>query len=1298
VPHNQKLNLWAATALAALSYCRGITGKRTCQLAGCLLLFWAQELAAEQVRVMQWNVHGNLGTLANNSSAQAKAIARIVNYNHPDVLLLNETDYNAPPATATALIDWVTNNLPYMGSQPGVTFFVSVSAQPTYDSFNANAAISKYPILNDTTYNDGLRGLHAFKLQLATTNLQVFHTHIKCCSDNCPKKQTEAQFDSDTIKAFAATNSLPYIFGGDWNEDEQNPECTLSATYHPITTIMANGGLAEFKPTTRSGEYRTWSTASTPSIRFDYLLPASARLSSTGFVFSTMDWAAHGLYTNAQNLVNDTKTASDHFCVFADYSFSTPAPGIAVSPTSAFASSGTQSGPFSPSSQIYTLTNGSTGSLSWTATVRSNWLTLSATSGTLAAGATTDITVSVNANANSLAANTYSDTVGFTNTSNGVGNTTRTVTLTVNPTPAQLAVGPTSAFSSSGYAGGPFSPSGQTYGLTNVGGTTMNWTVAKTANWLTLSATSGSLAGGASTTVTVSVTANANSLAAGTYSDSIGFTNVSNGAGNTSRSVSLTVNPPPAQLAVTPASGFSPAGYVGGPFNPASQTYGLTNTGGTTLNWTAAATANWLTLSATSGTLAAGAGTNVTVSVNANANSLAASTYPDTIEFTNASNGAGNTSRAVSLTVNPSPGQLAVGPSSDFTSSGYVGGPFSPASQTYGLTNVGGTALSWTATTAANWLTLSATSGALAPGASINVTVSVNENADSLPVSAYSDTLGFTNTSNGAGNTSRAVSLTVNPPPAQLAVGPLAGFSSSGYVGGPFSPASQTYGLTNVGGTALNWTASVTADWLSLSAAGGTLAAGASTNVTLSVNANAGSLAISTYFDTVSFTNVNNGLGNAADTVTLTVNPLPAQLVVGPLSDFSASGIVGGPFSPACQIYGLTNAGGTSLDWTATITAGWLSLSAGGGTLAPGASTNVTVSFSPEAESLPVSFYSDTVSFTNTSNGIGNAAANVNLMVLAPAAQLAVGPLSDFSASGYRGGPFSPGSQTYSLTNLGATALDWTATVTADWLTLSAAGGTLDAGASTNVTLSISSSADSLDVSAYADTISFTNTSNGVGDTNWPVNLTINHIPPIALFTGSPTGGAEPLTVTFTDTSTGDITNRFWDFGDGVIANTTETRVTHTYAVGTYDVMLVASGPGGASTNSQANYITALTPFQSWQVFYFGSVTNPAAAPGADADHDGMSNTNEFLAGTDPTNSASVLGITTVARQGNDLRVTWTMGSGRTNVLQQADLIGGTNRFTNVFTLLTVGSVTNYLDVGAATNGSARYYRVRLGP
>ena len=68
-----------------------------------------------------------------------------------------------------------------------------------------------------------------------------------------------------------------------------------------------------------------------------------------------------------------------------------------------------------------------------------------------------------------------------------------------------------------------------------------------------------------------------------------------------------------------------------------------------------------------------------------------------------------------------------------------------------------------------------------------------------LAAGGYSDTVSFTNTSNGTGNTTRPVSLTVTSVTPQLAVSPASGLTSSGMAGGPFSPASQTYGLTNSG-------------------------------------------------------------------------------------------------------------------------------------------------------------------------------------------------------------------------------------------------------------------------------------------------------------------------------------------------------------------------------------------------------------------------------------------------------------------------------------------------------------------
>jgi len=70
---------------------------------------------------------------------------------------------------------------------------------------------------------------------------------------------------------------------------------------------------------------------------------------------------------------------------------------------------------------------------------------------------------------------------------------------------------------------------------------------------------------------------------------------------------------------------------------------------------------------------------------------------------------------------------------------------------------------------------------------------------------------------------------------------------------------------------------------------------------------------------------------------------------------------------------------------------------------------------------------------------------------------------------------------------------------------------------------------------------------------------------PVASFSVSSISGKHPLTVKFTDTSTGNITSWSWSFGDGKTASTQNT--THVYSSrGTYTSKLTISNSAGSST------------------------------------------------------------------------------------------------------------------------------------
>jgi hypothetical protein len=193
---------------------------------------------------------------------------------------------------------------------------------------------------------------------------------------------------------------------------------------------------------------------------------------------------------------------------------------LVVSPTNGFAASGPVGGPFSVTSQNYSLTDQSGSSLPWGIINTSSWLSVSPSGGTLAGSAQTTLTVSLTAAANTLAVGVYTANLLVTNPAGVAASLPFTINLS-----QPLVVSPTKGFAASGPVGGPFSVTSQNYSLTNQGGSSLPWSIINTSSWLSASPSGGTLPGSAQTTMTVSLTAAANSLASGIYTADMLVTN-----------------------------------------------------------------------------------------------------------------------------------------------------------------------------------------------------------------------------------------------------------------------------------------------------------------------------------------------------------------------------------------------------------------------------------------------------------------------------------------------------------------------------------------------------------------------------------------------------------------------------------------------------------------------------------------------------------------------------------------------------------------------------------------------------
>ena len=121
---------------------------------------------------------------------------------------------------------------------------------------------------------------------------------------------------------------------------------------------------------------------------------------------------------------------------------------------------------------------------------------------------------------------------------------------------------PGTGFVSTGFVGGPFSVTLQSYALTNAGAAPIGWAAGTTSSWLTVSSAGGLLPPGGATGVTVGVNAAAGGLAAGTYAATLVFTNLTDSTAQ-SRQFTLQIAPTPGGISLIQNGDFETGDFSG---------------------------------------------------------------------------------------------------------------------------------------------------------------------------------------------------------------------------------------------------------------------------------------------------------------------------------------------------------------------------------------------------------------------------------------------------------------------------------------------------------------------------------------------------------------------------------------------------------------------------------------------------------------------------------------------------------------------------------------------------------------
>ncbi len=225
------------------------------------------------------------------------------------------------------------------------------------------------------------------------------------------------------------------------------------------------------------------------------------------------------------------------------------------------------------------------------------------------------------------------------------------------------------------------------------------------------------------------------------------------------------------------------------------------------------------------------------------------------------------------------------------------------------------------------------------------------------------------------------------------------------YTAGATLPTAQTIQITNSGSGTLDWTATASDSWLSVSPASGTAPS------TLSVSVSPASLSAGTYTGTIQI--AATGLTTVSVSVTLTVTASTSTLGVSP-STLSFTYSVGGT-APAAQTVAVTTGGAGSTSWTALSSVFWATVSP------VSASASGTLSVSVNPANLAAGSYTGNVTVTAVAGGTASVSITLTVTGTQPAGVIT----SVSNAGSYLAGFASATWVAIFGTNLSASTLEW---------------------------------------------------------------------------------------------------------------------------------------------------------------------------------------------------------------------------------------------------------------------------------